>query len=368
MEQPFGNLVAAIIRRLASSDVVIAVLSARNPNVFYELGVRHSLRLNTVMLVEQWDEYPFDLQSYFSHKFSVAHEADRDDLKAFVKARLVQCDKAALPDSPVLDILRTSEVEQLRVINAWETRRAAIMIEGLVSEVTGVLRVFQKCLKTAHEIHAAKRRNTPRKRVVLSWDVIDGFTKNRPIPGFPATAYRDSEAIYHSWREMQRLWNAVMDDKKPVKAELLEFIVATTHRRTLAYLFDLLGAWRTVMQERVSFGLPWHSSMEQAEDAIRDTATLMAVDKRMLTELAATNEMFNSFEGQFLGVSQVLLEMIQKEETPSFSKFAVSNAGGTSTAAEFVALTREPKKKMGPKRKTLPPKVSKTPRRRPTRP
>ena len=45
-----GNLIAAIVRDLNDSYVVIADLTDRNSNVFYELGVRHSLKNRTIML------------------------------------------------------------------------------------------------------------------------------------------------------------------------------------------------------------------------------------------------------------------------------------------------------------------------------
>jgi hypothetical protein len=151
MEQPYGNLVSAIVKRLASADVVIAVLAGRNPNVFYELGVRHSLRLNTIMLVEHRDEYPFDLSAYFSQQYSVTHESGRRNLQEFIKKRLAELEVQALPDSPVLDVLQQSEYEQLRVLNTWETRRAAMIFEGLVGEVRLAFNSFMPAITLALE-------------------------------------------------------------------------------------------------------------------------------------------------------------------------------------------------------------------------
>jgi hypothetical protein len=328
MEQPYGNLLAAIIKRLSSADVVIAVLSGRNPNVFYELGVRHSLRRNTIMLVENRDEYPFDMQPYFSHQFSVEHDSDRDQLRLFIKKRLVEFDQAALPDSPVIDVLQLSEFEQLRVLNAWETRRAAVVMEGVAREAVGVLGLIQRTVEDTRDLHDKKRR----KRLGLmrlSWDVIDGFTKNRPIPGLPAAAYRDAEAIYALWREMGHLWNSTVQEtrKKPDMATLQQ-IAADAHRRTLAYLFDLIAAWKDVMDKQVSFGIPWPSSGDSVIDLIQDTPTLMAVHNELVDELLATDSLFSKFDKQFVGVPPLLLDAMNSSEglgssgaVPAFPNF-----------------------------------------------
>jgi hypothetical protein len=45
-----GNIVGAIMESLRDAHVVIADLTDQNPNVFYELGVRHSLRDRTILI------------------------------------------------------------------------------------------------------------------------------------------------------------------------------------------------------------------------------------------------------------------------------------------------------------------------------
>lgn len=193
MEQPYGNLVSAIIRRLARSDVVIAVLSGRNPNVFYELGIRHALRQNTIMLVEHRDEYPFDLTAYFSHQFSIEHETGRSALKAFIRARLKEISERTLPDSPVIDVLKTNEFEQFRTINMWETRRAAMVLDGVVREVRGVMKMLVDAANHAYSVTTNEPATNERLRPMqLIWTSMDGLTKQRPLPGLPAAAYIDA--------------------------------------------------------------------------------------------------------------------------------------------------------------------------------
>ena len=43
------------------SKLVVADLSFHNPNVFYELAIRHAARLSVVQIIRKTDRIPFDL-------------------------------------------------------------------------------------------------------------------------------------------------------------------------------------------------------------------------------------------------------------------------------------------------------------------
>jgi hypothetical protein len=59
-----GSIRADMFHLLLTADVVIADVSIHNANVFYELGVRHSLRdKRTFMIRASMDEIPFDLKT-----------------------------------------------------------------------------------------------------------------------------------------------------------------------------------------------------------------------------------------------------------------------------------------------------------------
>lgn len=56
-----GTITKQIIEYLSKSKLVIADLSFNNPNVFYELAIRHAFRLPTVQIVRKGDKIPFDV-------------------------------------------------------------------------------------------------------------------------------------------------------------------------------------------------------------------------------------------------------------------------------------------------------------------
>lgn len=56
-----GTITRQIIEYLLKSRLVIADLSFHNPNVFYELALRHAMRLPVVQVIRASDRIPFDL-------------------------------------------------------------------------------------------------------------------------------------------------------------------------------------------------------------------------------------------------------------------------------------------------------------------
>ena len=56
-----GSITVQIIEHLLTADVVVAVLTGQNANVFYELAVRHSAGLPVVQLIAEGERIPFDV-------------------------------------------------------------------------------------------------------------------------------------------------------------------------------------------------------------------------------------------------------------------------------------------------------------------
>ncbi len=59
-----GMITAQVIEHVVKSRLVIADLSFHNPNVFYELSLRHACRLPTVQLIRASELIPFDLDQF----------------------------------------------------------------------------------------------------------------------------------------------------------------------------------------------------------------------------------------------------------------------------------------------------------------
>ena len=60
-----GSITKNILMNLANADICIADITGRNPNVFFELGIRYCLREKmTILLKQENTQIPFDIRGY----------------------------------------------------------------------------------------------------------------------------------------------------------------------------------------------------------------------------------------------------------------------------------------------------------------
>jgi hypothetical protein len=124
-----GDLVDNIIYDLVSSDVVIAVLTDKNANVFYELGIRHAVQdFHSIMLWEKSGKSPpFDV----GH-FGMAEYVDDENLKSTLVRELRDrllwvASNRGSPDNPVARYFETTGKDSRR------TRKRGLGIKGIPS-------------------------------------------------------------------------------------------------------------------------------------------------------------------------------------------------------------------------------------------
>lgn len=66
-EQIFqGTILERIYNQIAKADFIVADMTGRNPNVFYEVGYAHALGKPTILLTQNVEDIPFDLR-HFPH-------------------------------------------------------------------------------------------------------------------------------------------------------------------------------------------------------------------------------------------------------------------------------------------------------------
>lgn len=59
-----GSILERVYNQISKADLIVADMSERNPNVFYEVGYAHALGKTTVLLTKSADDIPFDLRHY----------------------------------------------------------------------------------------------------------------------------------------------------------------------------------------------------------------------------------------------------------------------------------------------------------------
>lgn len=113
-----GSFIKDILESIYSAHVVVADLTGQNPNVFYELGVRHSLRPRTILIAHNLDDIPSDLREYRT----IIYDTSAKGASAFkkrIKQFLTEIHKEPdRPDNPVLDRLGNMTEDKLSQIES----------------------------------------------------------------------------------------------------------------------------------------------------------------------------------------------------------------------------------------------------------
>ena len=128
-----GSLISSIIERLHNSQIVLADLTDHNPNVFYELGVRHSLSKRTIIVSQDASQIPSDLRGYWALTYSRTLAGAfqfKKDIKRIITELETEPERT---DSPVADYL---EKENLSA-NRHAHRESIKKLGALITEISG---------------------------------------------------------------------------------------------------------------------------------------------------------------------------------------------------------------------------------------
>jgi len=127
-----GAFIKDILEGLNRSDVVIADLTDRNPNVCYELGIRHTLKRRTILIAQNIDDVPSDLRAYWV----VTYEKDltgAENFKRRVREILREMQKnPEKSDSPVADFVGNKNIDIL----AYDKKANLKKLSALISETS----------------------------------------------------------------------------------------------------------------------------------------------------------------------------------------------------------------------------------------
>ncbi len=199
-ERGGGIIHLPMFGRLLLSDYVVADLTLGNPNVFYELGIRHTARpLTTVPIFAAIHALPFDVSLVRAIPYQLESgkltDAAAANLRAALKARLVDAMRgAAQADSPLFQLLPTLPAidlpHQITEIFQDEVRHSEALRTKL--RAARCLPSDQERLSALREIETALGDPKAIRREVLV-DLL--------------LSYRDVSA----WAEMVRLVDAFPD-------------------------------------------------------------------------------------------------------------------------------------------------------------
>lgn len=133
-----GSIDASVMRAIFDSDLVIANLTHLNPNVMYELAVRHAANKPVVCIVEKGTVLPFDL----GHQRALFYRNDISGVEVFKKSLHEYIDFALKNDcnNPI-----TSAINDLDLINrSKKLESSGSEFERCVLDMLGKLTLQQE--------------------------------------------------------------------------------------------------------------------------------------------------------------------------------------------------------------------------------
>lgn len=124
-----------IVQDLKNSDLVISDITDSNPNVMWELGVRHSLSMKTIMIasIEMKEKIPSDLKPYglvFYKKDKTAYEDFKQQISNVLKGLENDIDNNS---GPVFDALKTDE----SILSSYGRKQIINKLVALMTEIGG---------------------------------------------------------------------------------------------------------------------------------------------------------------------------------------------------------------------------------------
>jgi hypothetical protein len=140
-----GQITRQVIQNIVDAPLVIADLTGRNPNVFYELGVRHAFQKPYIQLITENEQLPFDVAGsrtiFVDHRDLDSVSKARDEIVRQIKS----IEKSSYPvDSPVSLAV---DIQSLKKSDEPEQRNLADIIVS-IDEVNRGIQNIQKELSS----------------------------------------------------------------------------------------------------------------------------------------------------------------------------------------------------------------------------
>jgi hypothetical protein len=137
-----GIITSQVIQHIVNDPLVVADLTDRNPNVFYELAIRHALRRPFVQLIKKGERIPFDVAG--TRTINVDHR-DLDSVES-AKIEIIKQVKALEKDASDLEtpISVSLDLQLLRQSEKPEERSLADLVAAVVDLRAGLGKLESK--------------------------------------------------------------------------------------------------------------------------------------------------------------------------------------------------------------------------------
>jgi hypothetical protein len=191
-----------IFNQISKADVIIADMTGRNPNVFYEVGYAHALGKVVLLLTQSTDDIPFDLKHRQHTVYGGQIEGLRAELVTKLRWAIAESHKQQRPGGTEIFSLRVNDSEIPRSDPSAKIDKEALpRIFGRVQrrQFSVPLHIrndsLESILGITHVYLFCERSTSIVPREIGPWDKRFGYM----FVGAPLSSVEEEEAIEGSF-------------------------------------------------------------------------------------------------------------------------------------------------------------------------
>jgi hypothetical protein len=241
------DILRDIVLDLDKADLVVADVTALNPNVMYELGIRHGFCKKTILITQDRSELPFDIAGYQCLEYGWVTEKEKKNFQANIGNLLSQLDSHPDPRyGPVHTHIGTRSL----ALHEEEHRQTVRRLRALCEELSWLMMTFNLALTDFKQLYpeavkgdfAAWKINDDK----LSSEAVAQMMSRLLIPPLPAAdaflALSYVNDAYDAFGEVTILTRELLTLKhasamiSPMRSNYFSFLcdlVGTTERHAL---------------------------------------------------------------------------------------------------------------------------------------
>jgi len=108
-----GIITSQVILQVKNADLVIADLTGKNPNVFYELAVRHSIGKPVIQIIKSTDSIPFDVLPMRTIRFEWTYLKNTEQFKNELRKQIETIEKnPGKAESPISEAISLEDLNK----------------------------------------------------------------------------------------------------------------------------------------------------------------------------------------------------------------------------------------------------------------
>jgi hypothetical protein len=241
-----GSITGDIIDYAINSKVVVADLTSNNPNVMYELGIRHARAVGTILMARKGTDLPFDTKTERTIIYDKISQASRDSaLKKLTDFLRNSVDSSILDDSPVLRRQPVTAITSTIPVDSSSNKEPGRVHRPKVS-VGRDKRENLSALVNAVEFGELQSQV---KSLAFHYGIKEPNIVGRPVGGILCKSSNNPTVIHESLHK-HSVSLTYLHDLQQVTSEWIPYFTAFGHALTLLEwepgLWNVVSDWKLI--------------------------------------------------------------------------------------------------------------------------